>query len=793
MEFDNSLMTVALAESGARLVGDINPGGDAFSDPYSTLGSLTEFGGQVFFTADDGETGEELWVSDGTAEGTMLVADINLNDSSSPASLLEVDGTLFFTANDGDVGEELWASDGTAEGTVLVADIKANSASTLYGFYGSSPNLLTEVGDQVFFTADDGETGRELWVSDGTTEGTQLVLDIAPFGSYYMGPLYPTPSDLTAFGDHLFFVADDAESGPAIWASDGTAEGTQIVIDVNPSNFDYTFNSYYDLTAVESNLFFVANDGTTGSELWVTDGTTAGTQQVLDINPGNNSYPLPYDLTGVDGQLFFTVDDGVTGRELWVSDGTADGTQQVVDINPSDDSGRDSAPNLLTEVDGQVFFTADNGVTGRELWVSNGTATGTQRLSDFGSTNSGDFYAYGPQNLTAAGEVLFFTVDDGINGDELWISDGTAAGTRLFQDINPGSADSSPRELSVVGDQLFFIADDGTTGRELWVASIPNGVIPEEEENSVVTGTTGDDSLSGLDGNDVIQGLQGNDFINGSAGDDELSGDNGNDQLLGGAGDDQLLGLQGDDTLQGGSGDDTLNGGAGRDTIIVSDFSGNDTFDGGTSIDILRVEAADDRNLTLSLDLGTVDDGQDGDQFFENFEQIVTGGGNDLILGDAQITLLDGSEGNDTIFGGAGKDTLLGGNGQDELNGEGGEDTLVGGTGRDTLVGGTGRDTLIGGQGNDVLVGEAGSDSFRFGSNLLDGQEDTDTIQEFQVQDFLDFSAYLGADVSITGTRVTSGWLRLDLNGEDIVNVLGSQRGLDVAEAQLTHMLEELA
>ena len=99
-------------------------------------------------------TAQELWKSDGTAAGTVLVKDINPGSASSePSNLTNVNGTLFFTADDGAHGIELWKSDGTAAGTVLVKDINPGSA-------GSDPPRLTNVNGTLFFSANDGTHGH---------------------------------------------------------------------------------------------------------------------------------------------------------------------------------------------------------------------------------------------------------------------------------------------------------------------------------------------------------------------------------------------------------------------------------------------------------------------------------------------------------------------------------------------------------------------------------------------------------------------------------------------------------
>jgi ELWxxDGT repeat protein len=110
----------------------------------------------------------------------------------------------------------------------------------------------------------------------------------------------------------------------------------------------------------------------------MSDGTTAGTVLVKDIRPG--AYDgYPYHLAGVGGTLFFTARDGIHGRELWTSDGTRAGTVLVRDIHPG---AREGDPTHLTGVGGTLFFTADDGTQGRELWKSDGTEAGTVLVKD---------------------------------------------------------------------------------------------------------------------------------------------------------------------------------------------------------------------------------------------------------------------------------------------------------------------------------------------------------------------------------------------------------------------------
>ena len=417
-------------------------------------GTSTEFiniDGTLFFPGDDGSTGIELWKSDGTPGGTTLVKDIwPGSGDSNPTELTNVGGTLFFRAFGSSSGGELWTSDGTPGGTTLVKDIWPGGTSY--------PTELTNVNGTLFFIANDGSTGNELWTSDGTPGGTVLVKDINP-GSGSSFPLFIPPSTkLINVGGTLFFPADDGSTGTELWTSDGTESGTTLVKDINSGSGN---SSPEVLTDVGGTLFFAAENGSTGHELWTSDGTSSGTALVKDIWPGPTPSFLDW-LTNVGGTLFFSASDGSIGNELWTSDGTPSGTIPVEDINSG---SADSAPSRLTNVGGTLFFNADDGSNGHELWKSDGTSGGTLLVKNISFSMSSNPVELtdvdGTLFFSARG-------GSGPIGRELWTSDGTESGTVLVKDINPGLDDSDPRELINVNGTLFFAADDGSTGDELW-------------------------------------------------------------------------------------------------------------------------------------------------------------------------------------------------------------------------------------------------------------------------------------------------------------------------------------
>lgn len=440
-----ALASVRAAAGSPLLVKDIKPGA-----PSSEPASLIHFGDRLYFSADDGTYGEELWTSNGTAAGTSLVKDINLGAGRAfPAELTAAGSLLFFRAEDGTSGRELWKSDGTGAGTSLVKDINP-------GAVGSIPVELAALGSTLFFQADDGSHGRELWKSDGTRAGTALVKDI------WSGSDGSEPALMVDLNGLLVFRAREGSHGSELWKSDGTAAGTVILRDIYPG---LTGSEPAELTAAGGVLFFSAKDASSGVELWKSDGTEVGTVLLKDIRPGSES-SFPTGLTVMNGRLYFAAHDGSSGVELWRSDGTAAGTVRVADISPGAGS---SNPDSLIAIGATLFFSASDVAHGAELWRSDGSAAGTALVRDIKPGTESSFPYYPAEGHGA----LFFSADDGSHGTELWRSDGRTAGTALVADIYPGSGSAGPWYLTKVGDRLFFRAEDGTWGRELWAVQIP--------------------------------------------------------------------------------------------------------------------------------------------------------------------------------------------------------------------------------------------------------------------------------------------------------------------------------
>lgn len=454
---------------------------------------------QVFFTAET-RLGRELWITDGTRAGTRLVKDVSGPDASfRPGQLTAAGDLLYFTAGSGPYDEAtLWVSDGTAEGTVLL------DGSAHYG-------ELTAVGDRLFFAAGTEDVAPQPGVTDGTLEGTRPLWDSSRPGSEAYG--------LVASGGVLYFAELGAEPGERLWRSDGSPEGTWIVKDLDPGFVASLCSDCgvphccgppiifpQELTAAAGGVYMVGQDPEHGVEIWKSDGTEAGTEVAVDLVPGPLS-SLPADLTLVGDHLYFTaVTDIVSNeRSLWRTDGTAAvpvatppaphrltavgdrlfflvaGRRELFAADNGSDEAElvasfevDGFPGFagdLTAAGGRLFMAVFNEATGQELWTSDGTAAGTRRVEEISPGTHGSY----PQSFAAVDGRLYFAADDGETGLELWTSDGTARGTCRLTDVAPGREPSSPAGFAAAGKRVFFAADDGVAGRELW--AVPRKVL----------------------------------------------------------------------------------------------------------------------------------------------------------------------------------------------------------------------------------------------------------------------------------------------------------------------------
>ena len=356
------------------------------------------------------------------AQLPVLLKDINPTSTAyngpSIGKPVTLNGKTIFIANDGVHGYELWTTDGTELGTQMLLDINpAAGESGVHYDEGYDKSLSEPVNGKVFFSASSNGLDFELWVTDGTVLGTKRVKNTPLNLSAYHGP-----RTFTVLGDKVYYFLNDQ-----LWVSNGKASGTKMI--EAKATGDLLF-----LCAYNNKLLYYSYDSIDNSEPWdlyITDGTIGGGSLLIDAN----QYVVQYNPINVElnGLFYFVHNDGIHGYEIWVTDVTPGGTHMLKDIisNSAATDGNGNEIRSLTVFDGKLYLAADtNGLEGGvnyQPWVSDGTEAGTVLLKDIECIP--DFKVFNNQ--------LFFggRNSGGLTNYELWVSDGTDAGTTLFKDV----------------------------------------------------------------------------------------------------------------------------------------------------------------------------------------------------------------------------------------------------------------------------------------------------------------------------------------------------------------------
>ncbi len=426
----------------------------------------------------------EAW--DGNLRGTKQPATITMDGNKNvyamfmpklltnlqPSNLCAVGSTLYFLGNGLYSGRELWKSDGTFEGTTLVKDLVPGNNGAIY--------YLVNLNGVLYFLAEwtDDSYGYGLWKSDGTEDGTVMVADLG--NSFFAMPPVKV-------GDRIFWGATDTQGGGGeLWSSDGTAGGTGIVKSFGISG------TPGQLTDVGGVLYFDNSMEPDTFTLWKSDGTEAGTLPLYTAHWING-------IAGLNGQAYFSA--GATEYSLFTTDGTEAGTHKMYDFF--------TGPGNYTVSGGLLYFTAQSWaspILNSLVWASNGTDVYTvdagpyrpwdlfdfngtllfEALYDvnsvthcglFATTGSGAtllrqinptlFYGLTSYQVIV-GDVVYFVAENSVGGAGLWKTDGTEAGTVPVSDINPTGL--GPYYLTNVNGTLFFAGQDDAYGYQLWTS-----------------------------------------------------------------------------------------------------------------------------------------------------------------------------------------------------------------------------------------------------------------------------------------------------------------------------------
>lgn len=443
------------------------------------------------------------------APEAMLVKNINTTAFASPMQpvqdmMVAAGNRVFFRGSTPELGQELWTSDGTTKGSKLVKDIGP-------GYLGAHIQEITASGKQVFFTAMDKLHGRELWVSDGTPTGTRLVADLVS------GPTGGAEqvTGMVAFRNGVAFFARSDWTPWGLWWTDGTESGTRFLRACSEANTDLAEPA----AAVLGQQLYLSF-GTAPQCLWKTDGTATGTQVIRETSgqPVNDRI-----LGATSNAVYLRIWQESTGDELWKIDAKNPFPVLTKDINEGTEG---SAPTKIQTSGDKAYFQAFTPAEGWEIWMTNGTETGTRRLNPDVEKPGMDPYSEMAvlggnlitcdETRTAAhqlstgavttllesqegqyqgglkvqGGKVFFTVSDDTGRYYLHVSNGTPAGTKpLAPEVEVWAGDF-PSQLTVAGSQVFFVGtlDEGL-GYRLWKSNgTPQGT---QEIPASVTGEAG--------------------------------------------------------------------------------------------------------------------------------------------------------------------------------------------------------------------------------------------------------------------------------------------------------------
>ena len=320
------------------------------------------------------------------------------------------------------------------------------------------------VGDVLYFSATDGSTGSELWAyNTSNSSDPWRVMDIKSGNTGSEPGMYMS----VLVGDTIYFDAG-ATGGRELWAHNNSNQSTWRVVDIDTGSIGSNPGQRMALL-VGDTIYFDADDGSTGSELWAHDTSNHSTWQVADIYVSAGSTPGSYMSILVGDTVYFSAFNSITGHELWAHDTSNHSTWQVADINPylTMGGGESSNPGhyMAVSVGDTVYFSANDGSTGTELWAHDTSNRSTWKVVDIDSGLNGGTPGYWMEIL--AGDTLFFSADDGSTGHELWAH----RPSRIDENTNTGGAVTSWAINASLPSGVSFGTNNGTiygTPTELW-------------------------------------------------------------------------------------------------------------------------------------------------------------------------------------------------------------------------------------------------------------------------------------------------------------------------------------
>ena len=447
---------------------------------------------RILFSGQDASGNASLWVTNGTAAGTSELAVAGANSAGlfdiarfgegfSPGFTL-VGRNVLFEGYDANGGDSLWVSDGTAAGTVELPIGSANAGGL---FLNVAAPDLTAFGGAAVLVGQNIAGSVGLWITDGSAAGTH---ELSAAGAFANGLFFNIAApDFTVLGGRVLFQGQNAAGNISLWVTDGTSAGTSELA-IGGANSGGLFSPNYfpagfspEFTVLGNRVLFEGYDAGGNDSLWVSDGTAAGTSEltIAGAHPGgvfvNVAGP---GITVFGGVALFAGEDAGGNVGLWVTDGTSAGTRELA-VAGAFANGlffNIAAPDLSV-LGGKALFQGQDAAGNVNLWVTDGTSAGTSELAVAGANSGGLFNAtYFPAGFspefTVLGNVAVFEGYDANGNDSLWVTDGTAAGT-----IQLSVAGADPTGLfahvfgpnfTVLGARVIFAGEDAAGQKNLW-------------------------------------------------------------------------------------------------------------------------------------------------------------------------------------------------------------------------------------------------------------------------------------------------------------------------------------
>lgn len=437
----------------------------------------TIFNNELYFNAASTPSASnfELWKTNGTQTGTTQVSDIVPGfEGSSPFSFQEFNGNLYFTAFNSATGRELYRTDGTA--TILFKEFNVGPG---FGFDLSAdrPKFIV-LNNKMYFFARDNNGSYDLWRTDGTTTGTEKMVEVNGFG------LGDKDRFIEVNGELYFVMDDDNENtiGSELYKYNETTNAVTLVKDINPNNGNSSGIHISSLTKFDNKLFFRADNGFTIG-LYVSDGTANGTYLIENATPLN--YQQPRKLFVFNNELYFIAFKSGAGQDLLkckknnniyelevVYDTNLNGN---ANLNPFNFFGL----NDYCVYNDELYFvareqSAPNNGSIYQIYKTNGV--GAQIAFSISTSNVGNTSGNDIHNLIIYDNMLFFMMT-GINMPEpqLWVANFIDSSISRLTNYN--GPETQPQGLRVdrapiiYNNNLYFSGLTSTNGEELWKLS----------------------------------------------------------------------------------------------------------------------------------------------------------------------------------------------------------------------------------------------------------------------------------------------------------------------------------